>query len=170
VASTPSPRRRGHLCRRGEEEGAGRLRAPGHPTRPRRQRRRCKIRPPGWCGRELGSCAWLRLLLLLPPTNRMSPDATPTSVAPAVGPPLPAGEEAGRLRAPRRLARPRLQGSADASWAVFFMRGAGQLGVGTEVEIVGDVANRMEKLEAAIGDKPDRVPGLTRVWNGLFHT
>ena len=51
-----------------------------------------------------------------------------------------------------------------------FMRGAGQLGVGTEVEMVGDVANRMEKLEAAIGDKPDRVPGLTRVWNGLFHT
>ena len=33
------------------------------------------------------------------------------------------------------------------------MRGAGQLGVGTEVEMVGDVANRMEKLEAAIGNK-----------------
>jgi len=49
------------------------------------------------------------------------------------------------------------------------MRGAGQLGVGTEVEMVGDVANRMEKLEAAIGDKPDRVPGLTRVCNALFH-
>ena len=35
------------------------------------------------------------------------------------------------------------------------MRGAGQLGVGTEVEMVGDVANRMEKLEAAIRDKPE---------------
>ena len=60
----------------------------------------------------------------------MSPDATPTSVAPAVGPPLPAGEEAGRLRAPRRLARPRPQGSADTSWAVFFYEGSWAVGRG----------------------------------------
>jgi len=99
----------------------------------------------------------------------VDPVPTPPCPPPRWGPPLPAGEEAGRLRAPRRLARPRPQGSADASWAVFFMRGAGQLGVGTEVEMVGDVANRMEKLEAAIGHKPNRVPGLTRVCNGLFH-
>jgi len=44
------------------------------------------------------------------------------------------------------------------------MRGAGQLGVGTEVEMVGDVANRMEKLEAAIGDKPDRVPDRPTIY------
>ena len=34
------------------------------------------------------------------------------------------GEDAGRLRAPRRLARPRPQGSADASWVVFFYEGS----------------------------------------------
>jgi len=74
--------------------------------------------------------------------NLMPPDAPPPSGAPAVGPPLPAGEEgAGRLRAPRRLARPRRQGDLD----VFFMRGAGRLGMGTGVEVVGDVANQTDK-------------------------
>ena len=83
--------------------------------------------------------------------NLMPPDAPPPSGAPAVGPPLPAGEEgAGRLRAPRRLAHPRRQGGAGR---FFFMGGAGRLGVGRGVEVVGDVANRTD--EPAIGGCAD---------------
>ena len=84
--------------------------------------------------------------------NLMPPDAPPPSGALAVGAPLPRGGGGGGEAAGASSSR--ASAAAGGSWAVFFlMRGAGRLGVGTGVEVVGDVANRTD--EPAIGGCAD---------------